>query len=163
MVVDRIGMFPGSFDPVTLGHLDILGRSLHLFDRMIVAVAEAGHKQTLFPLEERVEMLRESLSAEQSALVEVTPFRGLLVDFARQRRVHGVIRGLRFVSDFEYEFQMVLMNQRLAPDVDTIFLMPTAQYTFLNASLVKEVARNGGSVEGLVPPGVIRRLKARFG
>jgi pantetheine-phosphate adenylyltransferase len=158
----RVGLFPGTFDPVTLGHLDILGRALHVFDRMIVAVAHRHHKETLFSTEERMEMIREALVPEQAALVEVTLFEGLLVDYARQRQVAGIVRGLRFVSDFEYEFQMALMNQKLCPELDTLFLMPTEQFTYLNASLVKEVARNKGSVEGLVPPGVRDRLARKF-
>jgi pantetheine-phosphate adenylyltransferase len=160
--VKRVGLFPGTFDPVTLGHLDILSRALHLFDRMIVAVASRHQKQTLFTAEERVGMLQESLTPEQSRLIEVLSFEGLLVEFARRQQVSGIVRGLRFVSDFEYEFQMALMNQKLCPELDTIFLMPTEQFTYLNASLVKEVARNGGSVRGLVTPGVARRLEQRF-
>ncbi len=159
----RVGLFPGTFDPVTMGHLDILGRALHLFDEMILAVAHRHHKETLFNVDERVEMVREALGPEEARLVEVTSFEGLLVDFARLRKVTGIVRGLRFVSDFEYEFQMALMNQKLCPELDTIFLMPTEQFSYLNASLVKEVARNRGSVRGLVPPGVARRLQERFG
>jgi pantetheine-phosphate adenylyltransferase len=160
--VKRIGLFPGTFDPVTMGHMDILGRALHLFDRMIVAVAYRHHKETLFTIEERVRMLREALSPAQLEVVEVSPFEGLLVDFARARKVSGIVRGLRFVSDFEYEFQMALMNQRLCHEIDTIFLMPTEQYSYLNASLVKDVARNGGSLDGLVTPAVDARLRLKF-
>jgi pantetheine-phosphate adenylyltransferase len=159
----RTGLFPGTFDPVTMGHLDILGRALHMFDEMIMAVAHRHHKETLFSVEERAAMVREALTPEQALLVEVTSFEGLLVEFARRRKVTGIVRGLRFVSDFEYEFQMALMNQRLCPEIDTIFLMPTEQFSYLNASLVKEVAKNRGSVRGLVPPGVVRRLQERFG
>lgn len=158
----RVGLFPGTFDPVTLGHLDILGRALHLFDQMIVAVAHRHHKETLFSVEERVEMLREALTVEQARVVEVNPFEGLLVDYARRQNVTGIVRGLRFVSDFEYEFQMALMNQRLCHDIDTIFLMPTEQFSYLNASLVKEVARNGGKLQGFVTPEVERRLQEKF-
>lgn len=158
----RIGLFPGTFDPVTLGHLDILGRSLHLFDRMIVAVAHRHHKATLFTAEERMEMIREALSPAAASLVEVTAFEGLLVDFARERKVTGIVRGLRFVSDFEYEFQMALMNQKLCPEIDTIYLMPTEQFSYLNATLVKEVARNRGPVQGLVTPRTARRLEEKF-
>jgi pantetheine-phosphate adenylyltransferase len=160
--VRRVGLFPGTFDPVTMGHMDILGRALHLFDRMIVAVAHRHHKETLFTIEQRVEMLISGLSSAQARVVEVSPFEGLLVDFARRRQVSGIVRGLRFVSDFEYEFQMALMNQRLCHEIDTIFLMPTEQYSYLNASLVKEVARNGGSLQGLVTPAVERRLQIKF-
>jgi pantetheine-phosphate adenylyltransferase len=158
----RIGLFPGTFDPVTLGHLDILVRSLHLFDRMILAVAHRHHKATLFTAEERMEMIRDALPTEAAGLVEVTAFEGLLVDFARARKVTGIVRGLRFVSDFEFEFQMALMNQKLCPEIDTIYLMPTEKFTYLNATLVKEVARNRGSVGGLVTPRTARRLEDRF-
>lgn len=159
----RVGLFPGTFDPVTLGHLDILDRALGLFDELIVAVAHRHHKETLFPVDERLSMIKESLRPEQAGLVEVTRFDGLLVDFARHRGVTGIVRGLRFVSDFEYEFQMALMNQKLCPELDTVFLMPTEQFSYINATLVKDVARNGGSLEGLVPAGVARRLAERFG
>ncbi len=158
----RIGLFPGTFDPVTQGHLDILGRSLHLFDRMIVAVAHRHHKATLFTVEERMEMIREALPPGVTELVEVAAFEGLLVDFARARKVSGIVRGLRFVSDFEFEFQMALMNQKLCPEIDTIYLMPTEKFSYLNATLVKEVARNRGSVQGLVTPQTARRLEEKF-
>jgi len=162
MAMQRVGLFPGTFDPVTLGHLDVLTRALHLFDRIIMAVAHRHHKDTLFTLEERMEMIRESLGPAQVGLVEVDAFDGLLVDYARRRQVSGIVRGLRFVADFEYEFQMALMNQKLCPELDTIFLMPTEQFSYLNSSLVKEVVRNGGLVEGLVPPGVRQRLESKF-
>ena len=158
----RIGLFPGTFDPVTLGHLDILVRSLHLFDRMILAVAHRHHKATLFTVEERMGMIRDALPAEVASLVEVTAFEGLLVDFARVRKVTGIVRGLRFVSDFEFEFQMALMNQKLCPEIDTIYLMPTEKFSYLNATLVKEVARNRGSVQGLVTPHTASRLEDKF-
>jgi pantetheine-phosphate adenylyltransferase len=160
--VNRIGLFPGTFDPVTQGHLDILGRALHLFDRMIVAVAHRHHKETLFSLEERMAMIRASVPPEQARLVEINAFEGLLVDYARQQKVAGIVRGLRFVSDFEYEFQMALMNQRLCHEIDTIFLMPTEQFSYLNATLVKEVARNGGSLKGLVTAEVEQRMEEKF-
>jgi pantetheine-phosphate adenylyltransferase len=158
----RIGLFPGTFDPVTLGHLDILVRSLHLFDRMILAVAHRHHKATLFTVEERMGMIRDALPTEVASLVEVTAFEGLLVDFARMRKVTGIVRGLRFVSDFEFEFQMALMNQKLCPEIDTIYLMPTEKFSYLNATLVKEVARNRGSVQGLVTPHTACRLEEKF-
>jgi pantetheine-phosphate adenylyltransferase len=158
----RIGLFPGTFDPVTLGHLDILVRSLHLFDRMILAVAHRHHKATLFTVEERMGMIRDALPPEVARVVEVTAFEGLLVDFARARKVTGIVRGLRFVSDFEFEFQMALMNQKLCPEIDTIYLMPTEKYSYLNATLVKEVARNRGSVLGLVTPHTASRLEEKF-
>jgi pantetheine-phosphate adenylyltransferase len=161
-IVQRVGLFPGTFDPVTLGHLDILVRALSLFDRMIVAVAHRHHKATLFDAEERIEMIREGLPAAIADRVEVVPFEGLLVEFARELRVSGIVRGLRFVSDFEYEFQMALMNQKLCPEVTTIFLMPSEQFSYVNATLVKEVAKNGGNVDRLVTPSTAHRLRERF-
>lgn len=158
----RVGLFPGTFDPVTLGHMDILARALHLFDRLLVAVARGEHKHTLFTLEDRIEMVQDTLNAGLVEKVEVISFDGLLVDLARERKVAAIVRGLRFVSDFEYEFQMALMNQKLCPEIDTVFLMPTERFTYLNASLVKEVARNGGSVQDLVAPPVEARLKRVF-
>ncbi len=158
----RIGLFPGTFDPVTLGHLDILRRALQLFDFVIVAVAHRHHKQTLFDAQERVEMLSASIGNLDASRVEVTTFEGLLVEYARERKAVAIVRGLRFVSDFEYEFQMALMNQKLAPELPTIFLMPSEKYTYLNSSLVKEIVRSGGSVGGLVPPVVARGLKRKL-
>lgn len=158
----KVGLFPGTFDPVTLGHLDILERALQIFDRMVVAIAHQHHKQTLFDVDERVAMFREALPASIRKRVTVTAFTGLLVEFARAQRVAGVVRGLRFVSDFEYEFQMALMNQKLEPDLTTFFLMPSEKFTYLNATLVKDIARSGGKVGGLVPAPVAKRLRARF-
>ena len=162
--MSRHGIFPGTFDPVTLGHLEVLHRALHLFDRVTVAVArtERHHKQPLFSLEERIAMLHESIPSEIASKIEVVMLGGLLVDFARQRGVRAVVRGLRFISDFEYEFQMAQMNQRLWPELDTVFLMPTEKYAYVNSTLVKEIAGNGGSVKGLVPIPVARKLKAKF-
>ena len=158
----RVGLFPGTFDPVTLGHLDILGRALHLFDRMIVAVGQQTQKQPLFSLEERVEMIRESLTPAQTRVVEVTAFDGLLVEFARRRRVGGIVRGLRFVSDFEYEFQMALMNRKLRHTVETVFMMPHERYTYISSRLIKEVASLGAPITGMVPPPVEERLAQKF-
>jgi pantetheine-phosphate adenylyltransferase len=160
----RRGIFPGTFDPVTLGHIDVVERSLHIFDHVIVAVArsERNAKKTLFGLEERIEMFRKGVPQAIRRNVEVTALEGLLVDFARARGVQAVVRGLRFFSDFEYEFQMATMNQKLWPEFDSIFLMPTMRYSYLNSSLVKEIARNGGPLRGLVSPHVARRLRQRF-
>lgn len=162
--MERKGIFPGTFDPVTFGHLEVLERALHLFDRVIVAVArsERQHKQTLFTVEERVMMLTSSIPEGLRNRVDVEILEGLLVDFARARDVRAVVRGLRFISDFEYEFQMAQMNQRLWGELDTVFLMPTEKHTYVNSTLVKEIARNGGSVRGLVPSDVARRLARRF-
>ncbi|HEU5310561.1 MAG TPA: pantetheine-phosphate adenylyltransferase [Candidatus Eisenbacteria bacterium] len=154
----RSAVFAGTFDPVTYGHLDLMHRALGVVDRLTVAVASRPEKGVMFPQEERVAMIRESIQGESRLSVE--PFTGLLVDFARERKIGIIVRGIRFVSDFEYEFQMALMNRRLSADVETIFLMPSETYTYLNSTLVKEIARHGGDVEIFVPPAVARRLQA---
>jgi pantetheine-phosphate adenylyltransferase len=153
-------IFPGTFDPVTLGHLDILRRGLSIFDRILVAVASQREKQVIFSVEERVTMIRES--TKDLPGVEVESFEGMLVDFARSRRARAIIRGLRVISDFEYEFQMALMNRRLDDQIDTVFLMPSERYIYLNSTLVREIAKLGGPIEGFVPPGVAQRLRERF-
>jgi pantetheine-phosphate adenylyltransferase len=154
----RSAVFAGTFDPVTNGHLDLMHRALGVVDRLLVGVASRPEKGVLFPLEERVAMIREAIGDEPRLTVE--PFTGLLVDFAKDRGIGTIVRGIRFVSDFEYEFQMALMNRRLSPDVETIFLMPSETYTYLNSTLVKEIARHGGDVGSFVPPSVARRLQA---
>lgn len=161
---EKMGIFPGTFDPVTLGHMDVMTRALHLFDRLVVAVASADrhHKQPLFSVEERMEMVRSSIPRPLRARVEVAPLQGLLVDFARERRIRAVVRGLRFFSDFEYEFQMSTMNQKLWRSLDTVFMMPTEKYSYINSTLVKEIARNGGNLRGLTTPAVALRLTQRF-
>jgi pantetheine-phosphate adenylyltransferase len=160
----RTALFPGTFDPITEGHLDIIRRGLRTFDRVIVAVARGHHKETLFTLEERKELVQASLAGlgEAPDAVSVVEFDGLLVDLADRLGVDVIVRGLRFVSDFEYEFQLALMNRQLNRRVETVFLMPSARYSFLNASIVREVARLGGDVSGLVPPVVADRLRERF-
>lgn len=158
----RIAIYPGSFDPVTLGHEDIARRSLRLADRVIVAVAYSNSqgKSGLFTVEERLEMLREAFEGEDR--IECLSFRGLLVDFARACGARVIVRGLRAVSDFEYEFQMAQMNRELMEEVETVFLTPDLGYSFLSASLVREVARLGGDVHNFVSPGVLERLQARI-
>lgn len=156
----RIGVFPGTFDPVTEGHLDIIRRSQKVLDRVVVAVAAAYHKNTLFDLEERKAMLQSSLSETEG--VEVVSFDGLLIDFAKQHKASAIIRGLRFISDFEYEFQLALMNRRMNRDIETLFFMPSARFSYLNSSVIKEVVRLGGDVNGLVPDAVIQAMKDRF-
>ena len=153
-------VFAGTFDPVTNGHLDIMQRALRIVDRLTVAVAERIEKGVLFPWEDRVAMIRESTTGLSGLTVE--PFQGLLVEWARARKIDLIIRGIRFISDFEYEFQMALMNRRLVDDIETIFLMPSETWSVLNSTLVKEIARHGGPIEGLVPAGTARRLRARF-
>ena len=156
----KTALFPGAFDPVTYGHLDLMERALKQFDRLIVAVAHRDEKGILFSVEERLEMLREV--TKDMGNVEVTHFSGLLVDFVAARKADVAIRGLRFISDFEYEFQMALMNRRLSPSFETVFLMPSEQYTCLNSTLVKEVVRMGGPVSQFVPPFVERKLRAKL-
>jgi len=153
-------IYPGSFDPLTSGHLDIIKRAAQMFSKVIVAVAANESKNPLFSTEERMEMIKKAV--EDLKEVEVRRLDGLLVDFARQENVFVVIRGLRAISDFEFEFQMALMNRRLEPRLETIFLTPQEEYTFLSSRIVKEVAKLGGDVTPFVPQHVAERLKARF-
>ncbi len=153
-------IYPGSFDPVTLGHLDIVSRARQLFDSLIVAVAENEAKRALFDTDERIAMIREAVSGDTG--ITVRRLDGLLVDFARREDAFVVIRGLRAVSDFEFEFQMALMNRALEPRLETIFLTPKEDYTFLSSRIVKEVARLGGDVTPFVPPSIAARLREKF-
>ena len=153
-------MYPGSFDPITNGHVDIIERGLRVFDRIVVAVLENPKKAPLFTTKERVRMIQDIFASKKE--VEVRAFDGLLVDFARARGTGVVMRGLRAISDFEYEFQMALMNRNLAPDIETFFMMPNVNYSFLSSNLVREVAALGGSVEGLVPGPVARKLRDKI-
>jgi pantetheine-phosphate adenylyltransferase len=157
----RRAIYPGSFDPVTNGHLDVIDRARKLFDEVIVAVAHNDQKQPLFTLEERLEFLRGTTGALDN--VEIAPLDGLLVDFAVARNATAVIRGLRVVSDFEFEFQMALMNRKLEARVETIFLMPKEEYTYLSSRIVKEIARLGGNVGEFLPAKVAAALQAKFG
>ncbi len=157
----NLGVYAGTFDPITHGHTDILTRSLHIFDRVIVAVAPNPNKRPLFDLAERVEMV--SLVTKDLPGVEVTPFNGLLVQFVTQRGARAIIRGLRAVSDFEYEFQMALVNRKLDGTVETVFLMPSEEYAYLTSSIIKEVASLGGPVTDFVHPEVAKRLSQRVG
>jgi pantetheine-phosphate adenylyltransferase len=152
----RIALYPGSFDPLTNGHVDIIQRGARLFDRIIIAILVNREKTPLFSAAERVEIAREVFARQ--ANVEVDTFDGLLVDYAQRRDASVIVRGLRAVSDFEYEMQMALMNRHLSPDLETVFMMPGEAYTYLSSRLVKEVFALGGSVAGLVPPAVERRL-----
>jgi pantetheine-phosphate adenylyltransferase len=155
----RIGVYPGSFDPITKGHEDLIRRSLGFVDKVVVAVAVNVAKQPLFTLEERVALIRQCVSDPR---VEVQSFDGLLVNFAGGVGASLIIRGLRAVSDFEYEFQMALMNRNLAPTIETVFLVPAFDLTYLSSSLVREVARFGGDVSGLVHPAVRKALQQKF-
>ena len=157
---DRVAVYPGSFDPLTNGHVDIIERGARLFDRIIVAVLVNSDKRPLFSVKERVETAREVFRTEPK--VEVDAFDGLLIDFARQKQASAIVRGVRAVSDFEYEFQMALMNRRLAPDIETVFMMPAEAYTYIDSRLVREVFALGGAVQGLVPEAVEARLRRKF-
>ncbi len=152
-------VYPGTFDPMTLGHADLMRRAAHLFDRLIVAVAAGHHKRTLFSVEERLSMAQELASKHPN--VEVIAFAGLLRDFVVGHNGKVVVRGLRAVSDFEYEFQMAGMNRQLMPDVETVFLTPSDQYQFVSGTFVREIAMLGGDVSKFVAPSVLDRLKAR--
>ena len=156
----RLAVYPGSFDPITRGHEDLIRRGLGIADRVVVAVATQVSKQPLFTLEERIRLIRAVLGS--SKRLGVAAFDGLLVDFARNNGAHLIVRGLRYVSDFEYEYQMALMNRKLAPDIETLFLVPAFDLTYLSSSLVREVARFGGDVGGLVHPTVAKALAAKF-
>ena len=153
-------IYPGSFDPITNGHLDVIDRARKLFDEVIVAVTQNVEKESLFSLEERLQLLRESIG--QQDRVRIGQFDGLLVDFAAAEKANAVIRGLRAVSDFEFEFQMALMNRSLNAKVETIFLMPKEEYTYLSSRLVKEIARLGGNVSTFVPACVAKALAGKF-
>lgn len=156
---ERIAIYPGSFDPLTNGHADLIRRSIRLFDRVVIALLVNARKQPLFSLEERVGMIREVFKDEPRVAVET--FDGLLVEYARRRRASAIIRGLRGGADLDYEMQMALMNRHLQPGVDTVFLLPAEQYAYVSSTLVKEVMSLGGSVRGLVPPAVEAQLAAR--
>jgi len=158
--VTRIAIYPGSFDPPTRGHEDLIRRSLALCDRLVVAVATNSSKQPLFSVEERLDLLRETVDDESRVSFET--FDGLLMDFARRLGAAMVVRGLRAVSDFEYEFQMALMNRQLHPSLETVFLVPALDLTYLSSSLVREVARFGGDVGALVHPSVAEALARRY-
>ena len=154
-----VAIYPGSFDPVTNGHLDLIARGARIFDRLVVAVLQNLDKSPLFSARERAEMLAEV--TREWPNVEVDLFEGLLVDYVRRRNAHVILRGIRAISDYEYEFQMALMNRRLEPNVETVFMMPAEKYSYLSSRLVREVAQLGGPIDGLVPPLVIERLKSK--
>ena len=157
----RIAIYPGSFDPVTNGHLDIVARGLKLFDKVIVAIMDNPGKNAMFTLEERIDMLKASM--KRFANVEIDTFDGLTVEYAKKRKAQGILRGLRAMSDFEYEFQMALMNRKLNREVQTIFLMTGMRWIYTSSSIIKEAAQFGGNVNGMVPALVQRKLKEKFG
>lgn len=160
-VRDRVAVYPGSFDPLTNGHVDIILRGARLFDRIIVAVLRNAEKAPLFTLEERVTTIREVFAEYPN--VDVDAFDGLLVDYAHVKQASVIVRGLRAVSDFEYELQMALMNRRLGPEIETVFMMPAEQYTYVSSRLIKEVFALGGPVAGLVPEVVEEHLRLKRG
>jgi pantetheine-phosphate adenylyltransferase len=154
-----LAIYPGSFDPVTNGHLDLIDRGAKIFDRLTVSILRNMDKDPLFTLEERVEMLREVTQPWPN--VEVDVFSGLLVEYAQLREAHVILRGIRAVSDYEYELQMAMMNRKLNPNLETVFMMPAVAYSYLSSRLVREIAQLGGPMTGLVPPAVEQRLRAK--
>lgn len=161
--METLALYPGSFDPLTYGHLDILERATDLFDQVIVTIAVNNKKQTVFTGDEREALIREALQDKPWAgSVEIQQFTGLLVDFAKEKNAQTLVRGVRQISDFEYEFRMALTNRRLAPEVDTVFLMPNEQLTFISASIVKEVASWNGDLSSFVPEHVAEALQEKF-
>lgn len=158
---DKVAIYPGTFDPITNGHISILNRALKIFDKLVIAILNNTQKAPLFTLEERLAMIREVLKGVEN--IEVDSFDGLLVDYAVKRETNVVIRGLRALSDFEYEFQLALMNRKLNRDVQSVFLMTDYKWFYTSSTIIKEAARWGGDISGLVPPLVCRKLREKFG
>lgn len=159
----HIAIYPGTFDPLTNGHADLIDRAARMFDRIVVAIAESPHKQPAFSLADRIELARHVLGDIGPAEVVVAGFDNLLADYVREQGAGVILRGLRAVSDFEYEFQLASMNRHLISEAETVFLTPAEEYSFISSSLVKEIARLGGDVSNFVDPRVDRALRARFG
>ena len=163
--MERVGLYPGTFDPVTMGHLDIIGRGMKLVDKLIIGVAESEAKRPLFLLEERIQIMREECEALEGpgrAKIEVKPFDNLLMHFAEKENVNVIVRGLRAVSDFEYEFQMTAMNEQLNRDIETVFLMADVRHQAVASRLVKEIARFGGDITNFVTPSVKKKLLEKY-
>ena len=156
----NIAIYPGSFDPVTYGHLDIIKRAVKIFDKVIVAVAHNSEKEPLFSVSERVELLKKAVKGVKG--IEVDDFHGLVVDYVRRKNARVVVRGLRMISDFEYEFQMALTNRKLTDDVETIFMMPSEAYSYLSSKLIKEAASLGANLKGFVPGFVEKAIKSKL-
>ena len=156
----RSAIYPGSFDPLTNGHLSLIQRGLKMFDKLIVAIAVNPSKKPLFTVEERKEMIREAVANDPR--VEIDDFQGLMVDYAKRRQVNVVLRGLRALGDFEFEFQIANMNRRMSPELETVFMMTGDDYFYISSSLIREVASFGGNVEGTVPPNVLAKLKEKY-
>jgi len=159
-MMKRIAIYPGTFDPFTNGHLDLVKRGLRIFDHLIVAIAPSTKKNPLFSTEDRLALIGQALKGYKGVSMEI--FDGLLVSYVKENKGIAIIRGLRAVSDFEYELQMALMNRRLSSEIETVFMMPSEEYSYLTATIVKEIASLGGSVKGLVPPVVERALKRKY-
>lgn len=160
----RVAIYPGSFDPVTNGHIDVIERAAKLFDKVLIAVIRNPEKKPRFSLDERVEMLKQSLKNDKNAVpagrqVEVESFDGLLVEYARRKKASIIVRGLRAVSDFDYEFQMALTNRKMAPEIETLFFMTDYKYSYLSSNFVKQIAHSGGDISELVPKPVAEKLK----
>jgi pantetheine-phosphate adenylyltransferase len=157
----NLAIYPGTFDPITKGHLDLVERGLRIFDHIIMAVAEGSYKKTLFTVEERLEMMRDALADKPN--VTVDSFQGLLVNYVKSKNAAVVLRGLRAVTDFEYEFQMAMMNRRLEAEIETVFLMTGLRWVFLSSSILKEAAMHGGNIEDMVTPLVYKKLREKYG
>lgn len=158
--MNKIAIYPGTFDPITNSHIDLIQRTLKIFEKVIIAVAPSQRKKPLFTIEERLAMIRQSVKGMKGASTEA--FDSLLVNYAKSKKSIAIVRGLRAISDFEYELQMALMNRRLNTNIETVFMMPSEEYTFLTSTMVKEVVSFGGSVKGLVPGAVEKALKKKF-
>jgi len=157
----KTALYPGTFDPITFGHIDVIERASHLFDTIIVSVAGSSSKKTMFSIKERINMIENSVKRIKN--VRVTSFNKLVVDYAKSQGACAIIRGLRAISDFEYEFQMALTNRKIAEDITTVFLMPNEKFTYLNSTLVREIASFGGDVSPFVPKYVLKKLKGKLG
>lgn len=157
---EKIAIYPGVFDPITYGHIDVIKRSIRLCNKLIVGIAKGWAKEPLFNLQERIQLVKESLKGVKN--LEVEGFEGLLINFARRKHANLIVRGIRAISDFDYEFQMALTNRKIAPDIETIFLLPAEEYSYVSSSLVKEVAAYGGDISKFVPPPVEKALKEKL-
>lgn len=158
---ERCAVYPGSYDPVTNGHVDIIERGLKLFDRIVVAILKNPSKNSLFSIDERMDLLKNTFGDRKE--IEIDCFEGLLVNYLKKKNINTVVRGLRAISDFEMEFQMALMNRRIEPECETIFLVPSVQYSFVSSRLVKEIYLLGGEIKNMIPPAVDQKLKEKFG